>query len=773
MASRVLLALALAAPAAAECPNACSGHGTCGAFDECHCYPNWQEADCSGRTCPFALAHVDSPKGDLDGSADALSGTSSVVITESTVYPYGTTEQYPLMVDTFGRELKNTAHAYAECGNKGICDRKSGECECFPGYEGAGCQRASCPDPTCSGHGTCMSAKDLATADFDNVYRLWDKDVSMGCKCEPGYSGPSCADKMCKYGVDPLYDDDEMMSIRVPTARIVMTFDNSSATTEPEDAATLDYNPDRASTAKIEGTYAIKFYDVFGEDYETAPILVSAGCDDIVSSLESLPNTVVPANSVRCTDLGDYPDTASPDAASYVTYDLLFEENPGDLKPVEVNAYLDGGRPTVYVVDGKANETAMDFDVDIAVYPNYHGISGEFVDYFSEYCHGVTATISEFTGGATFPTKSDKAYFGELTDMTVAEKKLLKKCLGDADGDSDNNKEVYDWDYGSWNTTYHPHIVKVAPHPTSGLAPKEDVYDAGKFMLMYFEDADDTATGGAPGGTFFTSGYKSADDVADRDYIIFTTDGVATIIANGTDGHFGTGTGGSTDYDHNPVTAYFEKGTSVVYTSQDVSCYSGMMHGVQSYPWAGGASNENAAYSQTSAKYDTLNTCLEKGDFVFLFSNKITTMGQGDAQGLADSKMSVGNMYEIVKIGVNPTSSSTYAVEDRFYFVVDKVINYDGSEVAARALVATAAAGTAAVSSVIDADYTDDDLRETPSEQMIGLQSIVKFAPASTGTYEYVSQCSGRGLCASESGLCECFTGYTNDNCDQQSALAG
>ena len=43
---------------------------------------------------------------------------------------------------------------------------------------------------------------------------------------------------------------------------------------------------------------------------------------------------------------------------------------------------------------------------------------------------------------------------------------------------------------------------------------------------------------------------------------------------------------------------------------------------------------------------------------------------------------------------------------------------------AARALVATAAAGTAAVSSVIDADYTDDDLRETPSEQMIGLSLI-------------------------------------------------
>ncbi|KAH8055208.1 hypothetical protein JL721_10313 [Aureococcus anophagefferens] len=234
----------------------------------------------------------------------------------------------------------------------------------------------------------------------------------------------------------------------------------------------------------------------------------------------------------------------------------------------------------------------------------------------------------------------------------------------------------------------------------------------------------------AAGGTFFTSGYKSADDVADRDYIIFTTDGVATIIANGTDGP--PAHGRVHGLDHNPVTAYFEKGTSVVYTSQDVSCYSGTMHGVQSYPWAGGASSEAAL--RRRRWHDTLNTCLEKGDFVFLFSNKITTMGQGDA-GPRRLKMSVGNMYEIVKIGVNPTSSSTYAVEDRFYFVVDKVINYDGSEVAARALVATAAAGTAAVSSVIDADYTDDDLRETPSEQMIGLQSIVKFAPASTGTY--------------------------------------
>merc|ERR1711937_829156 len=30
----------------------------------------------------------------------------------------------------------------------------------------------------------------------------------------------------------------------------------------------------------------------------------------------------------------------------------------------------------------------------------------------------------------------------------------------------------------------------------------------------------------------------------------------------------------------------------------------------------------------------------------------------------------------------------------------------------------------------------------------------------------YVSQCSNRGLCNGDDALCECFKGYTNDNCD-------
>eukprot|EP01035_Chromulina_nebulosa_P065742 gene65742-89952_t len=129
--SQVALSIAAIAAAffsyvSAECPNACSAHGKCGAYDACTCYRNWISNDCSERLCQFHLAHVDTPKGDLDASSGKLSGPSTTVLKNSQVYPYGTTEQFPEVVDSLGNLLTNTAHEYRECSNKGICDRATG-----------------------------------------------------------------------------------------------------------------------------------------------------------------------------------------------------------------------------------------------------------------------------------------------------------------------------------------------------------------------------------------------------------------------------------------------------------------------------------------------------------------------------------------------------------------------------------------------------------------------------------------------------------------------
>lgn len=75
----------------------------------------------------------------------------------------------------------------------------------------------SCPEG-CSGHGTCHSMKDLAVffaPDYDTTvlsagdgrgptYANWDADMIMMCRCEYGYSGSDCSQKLCWKGDDPL-----------------------------------------------------------------------------------------------------------------------------------------------------------------------------------------------------------------------------------------------------------------------------------------------------------------------------------------------------------------------------------------------------------------------------------------------------------------------------------------------------------------------------------------------------------------------------------------
>lgn len=76
--------------------------------------------------------------------------------------PEGTWEAWP--GDFYGSGhhdgAQDEGHFYMECSNRGICDRKTGECECFDGYTGIGCSRLACPE-NCNGHGTCETIDEL------------------------------------------------------------------------------------------------------------------------------------------------------------------------------------------------------------------------------------------------------------------------------------------------------------------------------------------------------------------------------------------------------------------------------------------------------------------------------------------------------------------------------------------------------------------------------------------------------------------------------------
>jgi len=506
--------------------------------------------DCSQRICQFNLAHVDTPKGDLDSSSGKLSGPDHLVIQNNDVYPYGTQEQYPDMVDTEGNILDNTGHYYMECSNKGYCDRSSGTCACFDGYEGSACQRASCPSSSagvCSGHGTCETISALAAQDNDNIYKLWDEKSTMGCNCDGGYDGPDCSERICKFGSDPLFYDDYN---NVRFANFTYQFYTSGVTALTEAQSTI-------------GNYSIIFTDHTGEEWETGPIDIRANCDDLTNILEALPNNVIPSNSIRCQQYAEITGNAAnslsplftieqfrsplnhstktplnewgsiqasngvdtfnqvvpnldiyiPNIQLITKFVLVFTGNPGKIQQFSINKFLDGSRPTLFTTAYSTSTLAWH------IYAN--GFTGEDEDLVPDWCEGVLVNIQMdatrnyyYLGGNIVKGLGGTESAGHETDSLQPQMmKKLKMCLGDSDGDDTNNVDVYNWDHGdtpsrvntdSWskrdlaNSYANPHLIKLIDATQMNL--NTDTTSTSD---------DDTSTGGADNKGIIMAGFTT------------------------------------------------------------------------------------------------------------------------------------------------------------------------------------------------------------------------------------------------------------------------
>lgn len=709
---------------AAECPNACSAHGRCGAFDMCICYRNWMSNDCSERICQFGLAHVDTPKGDLDSSSGALGGPNVNVVPNNDMYPFGTTEQYPATTDIDGAVLHNTAHEYRECSNKGICDRGSGTCQCFEGYDGSACQRASCPSTgggVCSGHGTCETIQEIAGRDFGNIYRLWDEDATMGCVCDGGYTGPDCSERQCKYGADPLYYDDEQ-NIRY------------SNWTYQFYTTTLN--------AALTGNYSLVFYDAHGEDWQTTALPWNATCEVVTQALEDLPNDVIPDGSVKCfkSDLtsdatahGQDPNFEpiyEPSMYLFSKYTIAFPENPGRLQQIEINKYLDGSRATLYTDEGTSS-------LGWHIYPN--GFIGESTDFVSDRCEDVTVNLV-YTGGDTTH---------QLSGLDVTEMKLLKECLGDVDGDTTNNVEVYNWD---WGDAENPHLIKLI--------------DATQDASIVTTDADgDTDTDYALSQYPITQ-LCAISNGDPRDASFFNVDGYgiyychnknppgfyAVIYYDNPTSTFRVFTRAALDYaSTTDFYVYTTKGTM-----QRVSPDAGVFTTSGEYPltvnvgrhysnvlYMTNTSVEESYYGDVACETNPVGSnnadaCVNKDDWVMILNTDNT------AAGLA-ANPAYPNIYQVKKVGreeqsfvTNPDTVNDEKVRNQI--VLDYSMN-------------------------AKYDYTGDSIAR-----------VYKFTPDSTqptGGYHYAAECSNRGICNKGSGICSCFAGYTGDNCGEVNALAG
>jgi len=493
------------------------------------------------------------------------------------------------------------AHNYMECSNKGICDRTTGDCECFDGYDGAACQRASCAND-CSGHGTCQSIAQIADNYFGNVYAFWDKKATRGCVCDAGYDAPDCSQRKCKYGTDPLYVDDA--TARTTKVAIALsTF---------------------AANSKI----AIKFYDVFGEDYTTQffnPLGAdaAASCLLFVNALKALPNNAVP--SVNCY-------SANFVAATSITVTLDFVSNPGYLKMPELVTANSNGVSTI------STTVASISTVDI----------GEFTDYWATSC-SLSVSPKMMVAGTPAVGANQVISADGTAALSADDLKALKKCLGDADGNAANNVEITNWDIPLPATFIHVAKASQTVASASSFIRTENLLITSATMEVINTMTDITQT-----------------------LKLYVTDGTAKKV----------GAGAIT------VAANANSFNAVT----DVTC-------------------------ETSGSTPAASNCIQVGSRIWLVNNAVNT------------EKNQGLLYTVVKVVKN--SETPFVTVTLDYKVT--------SQVAAEA-----------------------------AETMF----IYQFIPASTGNYEYVSQCSNRGACDSDTGLCTCFKGYTKDDCSQQSSLA-
>lgn len=697
----------------------------------CTCYRNWMSNDCSERICQFGLAHVDTPKGDLDASSGALTGPGTTVAVNSPMYPTGTSEQFPNMLDSDQNQVTNSAHYYMECSNKGTCDRQSGNCQCFDGYGGSACQRAECPDTgsgVCSGHGTCENIKTIAAWDNNNIYKLWDEQATMGCVCDGGYSGVNCEEKMCKFGADPLYQD-SFQTIRYSN----WTYSIYT----------------KASSAVVKGNYSLVFTDATGEDWSTTPIDIGATCADVSTALESIPNNVIQYQSVLChkwpadtvwqSNPAVYEPVDTSATTSHAKFSLAFPQNPGKLTDLKINTHLDGTRTTLFTNEATSTLNWYIFS---------NGFYGEDYDHVPDLCDGVLVRLIQSGAG------SDT--YDQLTSISAAELILLKKCLGDANGDETDNlaTDVHNWDYGS---DINPHLIKLVDATQELLDytdPDTTHYTPNRMPKGYMcnqttagqADANGWCNRADPPGfyaaiywdnsnsLFRVFGRPSKDFGVDTDFHVYTTKGTLQRVSDGT----------------------------VAFNTWNIADYVNVQYGnllknkLWTYRRSAGSTRDGLDCDTVPAATDV---CLKKGDLMMVFNTGrgYASTGAGVmTENQYDSNPIYPQIYEVKKISREPIPYAEWATSNPATYTVT---NQGTTPTFFRDQIVTDKA--------INANYhLDAHTSGTDTSAM-----VFKFTPA-TNKYNYAGQCSNRGICDTNTGLCNCFAGYTNDNCDTIDALA-
>jgi hypothetical protein len=663
-------------------------------------------------------------------SSDAIENDHTVV--NDAVYPYGTNEEFPVMIDSDHTQLSQSAHGYVECSNAGKCNRVTGECECYKGFEGVSCQRLTCPTNSehegniCSGHGICQTLRRIAKTHEGSQYRLWDKESTTACVCDKGFYGFDCSMRYCPKGLDPLYFDD------IQTVQYPFYFFTIMTTSPTYDITDGFGNP---------GYFNLQLFDTYDQPYFTRTLRLPITCNDLISAIEEVPNNLIPTGATRCyhnsvekqnaitsrlinvsymnlyksyiSGTRIYVDMEEPasESAGYVSlkrnlssnalltgdlFLLQFYGNPGNFRQPILNMFSDGKRSTLQastpggvVVAGSWTNGQQSLDID----------------YFPIRCSNVQVKLKTIDG---------KTY---LWGNFLAS--LMFKCNGVSDYDDSNNIEEYEYEY-DFPTIDYPYVIKLVrsvADPRDGYRFALIVWEAGRFDFQ----AGDNDYVNSPTHFAFRVLHPihnleepNNDDIL---YDVFASRGkVHRIQPNGR---------AEFDFASNHI---YLRNISTFYENDNFSSFYNEQSGGNALSCEGNIIGQN-----TSTFH-----CLDIDDYFFL-ADPFETMN-------------------------NPPFLNMFRATSMRKVVFQDILDFNDYQ----------------YNNSISNERKTEDVLITTDLHTNGLSTVkgqtnfqvFRFIPNNEIIYNYHAECSGRGLCNTFEGICECFHGYTGNACSTQETIS-
>jgi hypothetical protein len=502
------------------------------------------------------------------------------------------------------------------------------------------------------------------------------------------------------------------------------------------------------------------------------------------------------------------------------------------LKQPQIVTHLDGKRNSLMAVN-YATMNVLNYRVITKVWTD--GQQGEYDDYFADHCDGVQVTIgnkfvstgdgitsSSTDAGADKNTNGAARFF--LSSLTSTEKALLKTCLGDSDFDKTNNKDVYNWDWGYDKTQGWDHPLRF-PHLIKLVRSVTTYTDGGYYAALYYVETDNLDSLGSGGTFYLLNPFSPPDAFATDSYEVYTTKGVLALTSNNIAAYFSFGAktvytvDPRLDPTKNPASTtqtYSMAGCKLTTKSSTItSCTGGPTSGT--YYVSGQGIAANTYTTSVSASSITISPSVAGGDGTSSITLTLTpapTNGDLSCEGVGGLGASLFNenkkaVWENVNVKPTPTVTNTfynclnktdvitflnpdlpatnpphinlYSVQ-RLAKSVPRWSNYARWGQANSAVLDTKydpGADLTYMTNTIKLDLSTNwavspggvDL-STSSEAENTFFRVYKFFPAPASSYNYVAPCSNRGTCDTTTGLCQCFPGYTNDDCHVQSSLS-